>query len=110
MPDMTDILKGSTTGLLVGAGVMLAAPIVVPAVLVGARPVAKWLIRGYLAAAAGTREMVAEARERGSDLVAEARSERNEALATTAGAAGGAKAASGSRSRSRSSSSKSKSS
>jgi len=42
-----DLLKGSGTGLLVGVGVALLAPIVVPALAKAARPLAKALLHGY---------------------------------------------------------------
>ena len=46
-----DGLKGSTGSILVILGVALAAPIVLPAVASVSRPLAKALIKGYLALA-----------------------------------------------------------
>lgn len=51
-------------------------PLVVPVVSAGAKPLAKGLIRGYLALYDAVKEMVAEAGEQMSDLVAEAKAER----------------------------------
>jgi hypothetical protein len=42
-----DLFKSSGTGLLVGVGVALLAPIVVPALAKAARPLAKALLHGY---------------------------------------------------------------
>jgi len=73
---VTKSLGGSwTTNLLIGTAAVIVAPIVVPAVLAGIRPVAKTAIRGgvFLYDKAG--EIVAEAGEQMSDLVAEARAE-----------------------------------
>ena len=61
--------------LLVGAAAVVLAPIVVPAVLGGMRPVVKTLVKGSVMVYDKSREMVAEVGEQMSDLVAEARSE-----------------------------------
>jgi hypothetical protein len=61
--------------LLIGAGALVLAPIVVPAVLAGMRPVAKTLVKGGVIVYDKTREMVAEVGEQVSDLMAEARAE-----------------------------------
>jgi hypothetical protein len=63
-----DVLKGWVPSALIGVGVALAAPIVLPALAAGARPLVKTLIKGCL--------VVAEAGEQISDLVAEAQAER----------------------------------
>jgi hypothetical protein len=42
-----ELLKRSFPGLLVGAGVVLLAPIVLPALAMAARPLAKALLHGY---------------------------------------------------------------
>lgn len=68
-------LKGWGTGLLVGIGAALAAPIILPAAAAVVRPVAKALIKGYFFVADTVKEVVAEASEQTSDLVAEARAE-----------------------------------
>ena len=83
-----DGLKGSTGSILVILGVALAAPIVLPAVASVSRPLAKSLIRGYLALADTVKEFAAEAQEQVSDLVAEVKAERTaETAAATAAAA-----------------------
>jgi hypothetical protein len=88
-----DGLSGSTKSILVILGVALAAPIVLPAVASISRPLAKTLIKGYLALADTVKEFSAEAQEQVSDLVAEVRAERNADLAAAAaGAATGAAA------------------
>jgi uncharacterized protein DUF5132 len=72
-----DMLRGGLPGVLVGVGVVLAAPVLFPAAASGARPLAKALIRGRLVVADTVREVVAEAGEQLSDLVAEVQAERN---------------------------------
>jgi hypothetical protein len=81
-----DGLKGPTGSILVILGVALAAPIVLPAVASVSRPLAKTLIRGYLALADSVKEFAAEAQEQVSDLVAEVKAERT--AAPTEAAAG----------------------
>jgi hypothetical protein len=61
--------------LRVGAGVLLAAPILFPARGRSLRPAAKRVVRGYLARREKAKEMSAETREQLSDLVAEAKAE-----------------------------------
>ncbi len=82
-------LKGAVPSILVVLGVALAAPIVLPAVAAVSRPLAKTLIRGYLALSDMAKEFAAEAGEQISDLMAEVQSEREttaaaEAVATVA--------------------------
>jgi hypothetical protein len=71
-----DIFKGGVPGILVGVGIALAAPILLPAAATGARPLAKALIKGALLMADSVKEVVAEAGEQLSDLVAEVQAER----------------------------------
>jgi len=71
------------SNLLIGAAAVVLAPIVVPAVLAGMRPVAKTVVKGSVLVFDKAREMVAEVGEQMGDLVAEARSE----LTTSAAAA-----------------------
>jgi Protein of unknown function (DUF5132) len=71
-----DIFKGGVPGILVGVGIALAAPILLPAAATGARPLAKALIKGALVMADSVKEVVAEAGEQLSDLVAEVQAER----------------------------------
>lgn len=66
-------------GLLIGLGVVIAAPLVIPAVGRAARPLAKVAVRGYLAAAGFVSELASEAHEHVKDLVAEVESEREAA-------------------------------
>jgi hypothetical protein len=80
-------LSGWIPTALIGVGVALAAPILLPAAASGFRPLAKTVIKGYLVVADSVKEVVAEAGEQLSDLVAEARAERA-AAATAATAAG----------------------
>jgi hypothetical protein len=86
--DITEGLGGSlASNLLLGAAVVVLAPIVVPAVLAGMRPVAKTLVKGGMLVYDKAREMMAEAGEQVSDLVAEARSELAAPAATSAASA-----------------------
>jgi len=82
-----DGLSGSTKGILVVLGVVLAAPIVLPAVASVSRPLAKTLIKGYLALTDMVKEFSAEAQEQVGDLVAEVKAERTAEMAA-AGAVG----------------------
>lgn len=68
--------------LLVGAAAVVVAPIVVPAVMAGLRPVAKTAIKGGIYVVDKAQDIVAEAGEQLSDLVAESRAE----MAATAAA------------------------
>jgi hypothetical protein len=73
---LTASLGGSLmSNLLIGAAAVVVAPIVVPAVLAGVRPVAKTLMKGGIYVYDTAREMVAEAGEQLGDLVAEAHAE-----------------------------------
>jgi Protein of unknown function (DUF5132) len=74
-----DMLKGGVPGVLVGLGVALAAPVLLPAAATGVRPLAKALIKGGLVVAETVREVVAEAGEQLSDLMAEVQEERTSA-------------------------------
>uniref|UniRef100_A0A7V4G6Y9 DUF5132 domain-containing protein n=1 Tax=Desulfobacca acetoxidans TaxID=60893 RepID=A0A7V4G6Y9_9BACT len=75
-------IKGTVPSILVILGVALAAPIVLPAVAAVSRPLAKTLIKGYLALADTVKEYAAEAAEQISDLVAECQAERAQAAGT----------------------------
>src|SRR5262245_50786827 len=77
-PYLTTCSKAEDSrGCWSGVGVALAAPIVLPAAAAGARPLARALIKGGLLVATTVREMVAEAGEQLSDLVAEVQAEQN---------------------------------
>ena len=80
---LDNVFEGWGSSVLIGVGVALAAPILFPALAAGARPLAKTLVKGYLVMADAVSEVVAETGEQLSDLVAEARAER-EAMATAA--------------------------
>lgn len=67
--------EASESNLLVGAAAVVLAPIVVPVVLAGIRPLAKTAIKGGIVVYDKVGEMVSEAGEGMSDMVAEARSE-----------------------------------
>jgi hypothetical protein len=83
MAVVNDRFKGGVPGALFTVGMALAAPIVLPALAVGARPLAKTLIKGCLAAAEAVQEVVEETRAQMSTLVAEAQEERAAASAAT---------------------------
>ena len=72
-------LKGAVPSILVVLGVVLAAPIILPAVAAVSRPLAKTLIRGYLTLSDMAKEFSAGAGEQISDLMAEVKAERNTA-------------------------------
>ena len=75
--------------VLVGVGVALVVPVVVPALGAGMRPLAKAVLKGSIMVYDKGAEVLAEAGEQLSDLVAEVRSE----LDATAAAAAVASAA-----------------
>ena len=79
---MDNGLKGAVPSILLVLGVAMVAPIVLPGVAAGLRPLAKTLIKGYLVLADTLKEFAAEAGEQMGDLVAEVKAER----AATAGA------------------------
>src|SRR5262249_31202355 len=72
--------------VLVGVGVALVAPVVVPALAAGGRPLAQAVIKGGVMVCDKWAEVLAEGGEQLSDLVAEVRSELD-ATATAAAAA-----------------------
>ena len=63
------------TAMAVGAGVVLLAPIIIPAVASVLKPVAKAVIKGGMLAFENARIAVAETKETIEDIAAEARSE-----------------------------------
>jgi hypothetical protein len=71
------------SNLLIGAAAVVLAPIVVPAVLAGMRPVAKTVVKGGVLVYDKAREMVAEVGEQMGDIVAEARAELTASAAAT---------------------------
>jgi hypothetical protein len=76
---LEDVAKGVTKGgvptALAGAAAVLVAPVAVQVVSAGIRPLAKGLIKGAIVIGAGGKEFLAEAGERLSDLIAEAKGE-----------------------------------
>jgi hypothetical protein len=73
--------------VLVGAGLALVAPVVVPALAAGMRPLAKAVIKGGIMVYEKGTEALAEAGEQLSDLVAEVRSELDGSATAAASAA-----------------------
>jgi hypothetical protein len=82
--------KSWTSNVLIGAAAVMLAPIVVPTVLAGMRPLSKAAVKGGILIYDKARELVAETGEQLNDLMAEARSE----LAATAATATAAQTAS----------------
>jgi hypothetical protein len=78
------LINGWGSGLLIGVGAALAAPVILPVAGAVVRPVAKGLIWGVLLAGDKVKELFAETREQMNDLVAEVRSEYGD-VATTNG-------------------------
>jgi hypothetical protein len=76
-----DLFSGWGATVLIGVGVALVAPALLPAVGAVIRPVTKGLIKGGLYVADTLQEMVAESGEQLSDIVAEVRAERAAAAA-----------------------------
>lgn len=72
---LEDITKGPASTVLVGLGIAMVAPSVIPAVASGLRPLAKALVRGGLVLYDAAKEGVAEAGEQFNDLVEETRAE-----------------------------------
>ena len=73
---LTASFEGSLmSNLLLGAAAVVVAPIVMPVVLAGVRPVAKTVIKGGVYVYDTARGIVAEAGEQLGDLVAEAHAE-----------------------------------
>jgi predicted tellurium resistance membrane protein TerC len=73
-----DVLKGSWGVALVGVGVALVAPTVLPAVGAVLRPLAKSAIKGGVMLYDTVKETIAEAGEQVTDMVAEVRAEVEE--------------------------------
>jgi hypothetical protein len=86
-----DIVEGFGSSwvpsVLVGIGVALMAPVVIPALAVGMRPLAKAVIKGGMLVYDKGAEVLAETGEQLSDLVAEVRSELDATAADAAAAA-----------------------
>jgi hypothetical protein len=63
------------TGLAVGIGVLILAPVAIPAVAAIVRPIAKATIKSGLILVEKTKELVAETKETIEDMKAEAEAE-----------------------------------
>ena len=73
------------TTVLVGVGVSLAAPVLLPVVGAVMRPIAKEFIKGGLYITDAVQGVMAEGSERFSDLVAEVKTERAVVVNVTEG-------------------------
>jgi len=80
-----DLLKRPVTGVLVGAGVVLLAPIVLPAVARAARPLAKAALHGYFALVEGVKSLTSEEGKKLKPIVGQLVAAGVEEAATTAG-------------------------
>jgi hypothetical protein len=78
--------KSWTSSALIGAAAVILAPIMVPAVLAGMRPLSKMVIKGGVLVYDKAREVIAETGEQLSDLVVEVRAELAASAAATAAA------------------------
>ncbi|MGE3542011.1 MAG: DUF5132 domain-containing protein [Candidatus Tectimicrobiota bacterium] len=91
---LDDVVEGFSSSwvssVLVGVGVALVAPVVVPALAAGVRPLAKAVIKGGMLVYEKSAEMLAEAGEQLSDMVAEARAELQDSAAEATAAASAA--------------------
>jgi hypothetical protein len=76
-----DVFNGWGTPALVGLGVVVAAPLLLPAVGAVIRSVVTGLIKGGLFVVQSVQEFVAEGSEQLSDLVAEAKAAYRAGLA-----------------------------
>ncbi|HEV8712728.1 MAG TPA: DUF5132 domain-containing protein [Candidatus Binatia bacterium] len=85
---LDDVFSGWGTTVLIGVGVALAAPVLLPAAGAIVRPVAKELIKGGLFVVDSVRELLAEGQEQLSDLTAEARAEYTADTSTRAARTG----------------------
>jgi hypothetical protein len=85
---LDEVFSGWGTTVLIGVGVALAAPVLLPAAGAVVRPVAKGLIKGGLFVVDSMKELLAEGQEQLSDLVAEARAEYTAGAAATTISAG----------------------
>ena len=68
---LDDMTKGPISTVLLGLGVAMVAPTVLPSLASGLRPLAKTLVKGGVTLYDAAKEGIAEAGEQLSDLVAE---------------------------------------
>lgn len=85
-----DVFKGGNvvTGLAIGVGTAVVAPLIMPAVGSMLRPAAKAVIKGGILAYDQGRQAVARLSESASDVVAEARSDVQQESTSTGGTGG----------------------
>lgn len=72
---LDDLGKGPISTVLLGIGVAMVAPSVLPNLATGLRPLAKSLVKGGVTLYDAAKEGIAEAGEQFNDLVAESRAE-----------------------------------
>jgi Protein of unknown function (DUF5132) len=77
-----DIVETVAPNMLVAAGAILLAPVLLPVLKTGLRPLAKGVVKGYLVIEDKVKEIAATTTEEFSDLVGEARSEHAAVRAT----------------------------
>jgi hypothetical protein len=70
-----DLPKGPISTILLGVGVAMVAPTILPSLAAGLRPLAKSLVKGGVTLYDAAKEGVAEAGEQLNDLIAESRAE-----------------------------------
>jgi hypothetical protein len=75
---LDDLTESFWPNALVGVGVVLLAPVIIPAVAGGLRPVVKTLVKGGIMVTDKVNSMVAEAGEQLDDMIAEVRAEMSE--------------------------------
>jgi len=84
---MEDLTKSAGGSVLLGLGIAIAAPVILPALGTGLRPLVKAVVRGGIMVYDTLKETVAEAGEQLSDIVAEVRSESTHSDGSTTGTA-----------------------
>ncbi len=73
---MKFVPKGLTAGnLVIGAGIVLLAPVIIPIIGSIAKPIAKSIIKGALISYESIKVTIAEAKESLEDITAEAKAE-----------------------------------
>lgn len=72
---LEDVTKGPISTVLLGLGVAMVVPTVLPTLASGLRPLAKTLVKGGVTLYDAAKEGIAEAGEQLNDLVAESRAE-----------------------------------
>ena len=82
-----DLLKRPVSGVLVGAGIVLLAPLVLPVVARAARPLAKAVIHGYLALVDELKDLAADDETKPTPVVENLMAAGVQEAATAAGEA-----------------------